>query len=176
MLTKEQRRANALKAWDTMRSKGYIKGKKPAAEVDAAVEKAKEAASELIETAEDKSARFSLERDLQAALRKNIEQLEAGLTIIDGGKEKIGASGRTDILAMDANNKTVVIELKVGTANQEVIGQILSYMGDMMAQTGESVRGIIIAQDFDNKTVAASKPVSSIELRKYGFSFSFKKI
>ena len=176
MLTTEQRRAGALKAWETMRAKGYIKGKKPAAELEAAVAKAKETASEIMETAEDKNTRFGLERDLQIALRENIEQLEAGLTIIDGGREKTGSSGRMDILAMDADKKTVVIELKVGTANQEVIGQILAYMGDLMAETKEPVRGIIVAHDFDSKVIAASKPVPNIELRKYGFNFSFKKV
>jgi DNA-binding CsgD family transcriptional regulator len=31
---------------------------------------------------------FGLERDLQSALRNNIDQLEAGLKIADGGKEQ----------------------------------------------------------------------------------------
>jgi RecB family endonuclease NucS len=109
-------------------------------------------------------------------LRDNIEQLESGLIIIDGGKEKISASGRTDILALDANKKNVVIELKVGPADRDVIAQILSYMGDLQEETGDSVRGIVIARAFTARAIAASKPVPSIELRKYGFNFSFKKV
>jgi RecB family endonuclease NucS len=123
---------------------------------------------------EDVSA--SLERDLQAALRSNIEQLENGLAISDGGKEKIGPSGRIDILAIDARKQIVVIELKVGTAEHEVISQILSYMGDLQAEIGRPVRGIVIARDFTARAVAASRPVPSIELRKYGFNFSFKNV
>ena len=77
---------------------------------------------------------------------------------------------------MDANKRTVVIELKVGTASHDVFGQIQSYMGDLIAEAGEPVRGIIIAHDFDSKAIAASKPVPGIELRKYRFNFSFKKV
>jgi endonuclease len=164
--------ARAKKAWETIRKKKAQKQ----AEAGVVIEKATKAASELLETKEAHEAQVSLERDLQAALRENIEQLELGLVVIDGGKEKIIASGRTDILAIDANKKNVVIELKVGTADREVIGQILSYMGDLQAETGDSVRGIVIAHNFTSRAIAASKPVPSIELRKYGFSFSFKKV
>jgi len=38
-------------------------------------------------------ARFRLERDLQKALRSNIQQLEAGLKIIDGGSEQSVGDG-----------------------------------------------------------------------------------
>jgi len=69
-----------------------------------------------------------------------------------------------------------VIELKAGTADREAIAQILSYMGDLQAETGDSVRGIVIARDFTPRAIAASTPVPNIELRKYGFNFSFKKV
>jgi RecB family endonuclease NucS len=163
--------ARAKKAWETIRRKQAQRQ----AEAGAVIAKASKAASEILRTEEAQKARISLERDLQAALRENIEQLEPGLVIIDGGKEKTSPSGRTDILAMDANKRTVVIELKVGTASHDVFGQIQSYMGDLMAETGEPVRGIIIAHDFDSKAIAASKPIPSIELRKYAFNFIFKK-
>ncbi|MGH9865237.1 MAG: endonuclease NucS domain-containing protein, partial [Candidatus Acidiferrales bacterium] len=78
--------------------------------------------------------------------------------------------------AMDRNERVVVIELKLGTASQDVLGQIQSYMGDLMVETGKSVRGIIIAHDFEKRAIAASKPVPNIELRKYGFNFSFTKV
>jgi RecB family endonuclease NucS len=164
--------ARAKKAWETIRKKKAQKQ----AEAEAVMEKATKAASEIFETKEAHEAQISLERDLQAALRQNIEQLESGLAIIDGGKEKVSASGRTDILAMDASKKNVVIELKVGTADRDVIAQILSYMGDLQALTGDSVRGIVIAHDFTARAIAASRPVPSIELQKYGFSFSFRKV
>jgi endonuclease len=173
----ERQRKAAFKAWETIRRKAAEKAKaKGGASEIAGIAEAKETASEIVETADAKETKFSLERDLQAALRVNIDQLESGLTVNDGGKEKISASGRTDILAIDANGKSVVIELKAGTADREVIAQILSYMGDLQMETGNQVRGIIIAHDFTIRAIAASKPVPSIELRKYGFNFTFQKV
>ena len=69
--------------------------------------------------------KFALERDLQEALRTNIRQLEAEMKVIDGGKEKTLASDRIDITAEDKQGRTVVIELKAGTADHDAIGQIL---------------------------------------------------
>jgi len=172
-----QRKA-AYKVWETIRRKAAekVKVKGGASEIAEIVE-AKIKASEIVETADAKEAKFSLERDLQVALRANIEQLESGLTINDGGKEKVGLSrGRTDILAIDANKRTVVIELKAVTADCDAIAQILQYMGDLQVEIGASVRGIVIAPDFTARASAPSKPVPSIELRKYGFTFSFKKV
>ena len=76
-----------------------------------------------------KAMTFGLERDLQMALRANIEQLEPALTITDGGSERIVESGRIDITARDKDGCTVVIELKTGVADRDAVGQIRSYMG-----------------------------------------------
>jgi Endonuclease NucS len=117
---------------------------------------------------------FGLERDLQEALRSHIDQLEAGLKVIDGGKERILDVGRIDITAEDAQGRTVVIELKAGTADREVIGQILSYMGNL--SNGKTVRGILIAGSFPQRAIAAARAVPNLELRKYGFSFTFETV
>src|SRR4051812_39238422 len=61
--------------------------------------------------------KFGLERDLQSALRKNIADLEPGLSIIDDGKERKVASGFIDITARAKDGATVVIELKAGPAD-----------------------------------------------------------
>jgi hypothetical protein len=91
---------------------------------------------------------FSLERDLQNALRANIDQLESGLTIMDGGNERKVASGFIDITARDQTGATVVIELKkAGVSDRDAVGQILGYMGDLMEST-RSVRGILVAGEF----------------------------
>ena len=61
---------------------------------------------------------FGLERDLQTALRSNIQQLESGLQVADGGKERTCDAGRIDITARDAQGLTVVIELRRGSRDQ----------------------------------------------------------
>lgn len=118
--------------------------------------------------------RFSLERDMQAALRKEIAQLEAGLTIADDGAERSVDSGFIDITARDASGATVVIELKAGVAGQRAIAQILSYMGDVtIEEEGKKVRGILVASDFDAKAKAAARMVPNLLLRKYAVRFMF---
>ena len=119
------------------------------------------------------SAGFSLERDLQSALRRNIQELEQGLTIIDGGQERRVESGRIDITASDTNNKTVVIELKAGAADRNAIGQIAAYMGDLGAEV-TNVRGILVAGDFRANAIAAAMVISNLKLVKYGVQFTFK--
>ena len=120
-------------------------------------------------------ATFGLERDLQLALRKHIDQLEGGLKIVDNGKEQTVESGRIDITAEDSSGTTVVIELKAGPANRDTIGQVLGYMGDLMT-TKKSVRGILVAGEFPAGTMAAARAVPNLRLKKYSFRFSFESV
>ena len=116
---------------------------------------------------------IGLERDLQAALRGCIEELESGLHITDGGNERSVASGFIDITAKDRNGKIVVIELKAGTARREAIGQVLSYMGDVAEEESAEVRGILVAGEFDDKARAAARVVPGLSLRRYRVKFEF---
>src|ERR1019366_7919 len=117
------------------------------------------------------AGKFGLENDLQEALRANIGQLEAEMKVIDGGKEKAVAAGRIDITAEDKQGNTVVIEIKAGTADYKAIGQLLSYMGDLMTDgNGKQVRGILVAGEF------SPRAVPGIALRQYAFQFSFQAV
>jgi Endonuclease NucS C-terminal domain len=109
---------------------------------------------------EEIGQRIGLERDMQAALRVDISQLEPGLIIIDEGAERSVDSGLIDITARDASGAIVVIELKAGPAGQRAVAQILSYMGDVAAEEeSQVVRGILVASDFDAKAKAAARMV-----------------
>ena len=118
--------------------------------------------------------RMGLERDLQIALRSKIEQLEAGLPVIDDGAERSVDSGRIDITARDSPGTTVVIEFKTGVAGQKAVAQILSYMGDVSEEDG-GVRGILVASGFDAKAKTASRMVPALILRKYDVRFEFSE-
>ena len=118
-----------------------------------------------------------LERDMQAALRGAIGDLEPGLEIIDDGAERSVASGFIDITAKDTEGVIVVIELKTGTARQRAIAQILTYMGDIAdEEPGENVRGILVAGDFDKKACAAARVVPTLSLRSYRVRFEFMTV
>lgn len=115
---------------------------------------------------------FGLERDLQSALRANLDQLERGLRVSDGGKERTVESGRIDITAEDDEGRTVVIELKVGQADLDAVGQVMAYMGDLtVAET--PVRGILVAAGFTPRALSAASLVPNLELKKYAFRFTF---
>jgi len=64
-------------------------------------------------------------------------------------RSRFSSSGRRiDILAVDGDGALVVIELKVSRGHDQVIGQILWYLGWIkanLAEEGQGVRGIIIA-------------------------------
>ena len=119
---------------------------------------------------------FGLERDLEAWLRRNISDLENGsVSIIDDGRQRKVPSGFIDIMARDRNGTAVVIELKAGAADRDAVGQILAYMGDMMA-TEKSVRGVLIAGDFTSRAIAAARAARNVQLIRYGIRFSFASV
>jgi len=128
---------------------------------------------ELIQATE---ATFGLERDLQVALRSNIQQLEDGLVIIDNGKEYATDAGRVDILARDRGDAIVVIELKAGTAAPEALTQLLAYMGTVRKQEGQAVRGILVAGDFHPRVIFAARAVPNVKLCRYRFKFTFEAV
>lgn len=131
------------------------------------------------ETKETDELTFDLERNLQKALRANIEQLETKLKIIDGGKQQRvdygdGKWGLIDITAEDENGATVVIELKRSEAGRRAVGQILGYMG-CLSKDKKLVRGILVAEGFSPQAIAAASVVhEKLQLRKYSFNFAFK--
>ncbi len=131
--------------------------------------------ADLEEVLNERGQLVGLERDLQAALRLSIEQLEPGLEIIDDGAERSVSSGFIDITARDANGSIVVIELKTGTARQKAVAQVLSYMGDVADEEPDAdVRGILVAGYFDSKTRAAARIVPTLSLWAYRMNFEFK--
>jgi endonuclease len=101
-----------------------------------------------------------------------IGDLEPGLSIIDAGNERRVPSGFIDTAAEDRDGATVAIELKAGTADRDAVGQILSYMGDLM-EGAASVRGILVAGDFTPRAVAAARAAPNVCLVRYAFRFSF---
>lgn len=118
---------------------------------------------------------FSFEKDLQEFISMNIGSIEDGLSLID--REYNTEIGKIDILAKDKQNNFVVIELKVGTAKREVLGQILSYMAAITQEKGTyDVRGIIIANDFDQGLKLAASQTPNIKLIKYRVRFDFEEV
>ena len=126
---------------------------------------------------EEGRQRARLDRDMQAALRADISQLEPGLQIIDGGAERVVESGSIPITARDATGAIVVIDLKPGTVGRRGVAQVLSYMGDIAADEPDArVRGILVAAEFENNGRAAARIAPGLSLRAYALKFEFFSI
>lgn len=126
---------------------------------------------ELIEEAVGRT--FALEKDLQSALRANLGDLEAGLVVEDGGNERKVEAGFIDILARDKAGILTVIELKAEVSRPDAVTQILAYMGCIAAETGESVRGILVASDHHPRVAHAARAIPNLTLKKYRFKYEF---
>ena len=130
------------------------------------------------------SRKFAIERDLQGYLAKNLGLLEAGLKLYedeDGaftGVEFPAGQRRIDILAVGADGAYVVIETKVSRAYDQVVGQVLRYMGWIKQNlAGEApVRGIIVASEISEDLILATSSIEHIRLTEYQISFSLRAI
>jgi RecB family endonuclease NucS len=116
-----------------------------------------------------------LERDLQAALRTDIERLERGLRLADADSEHSTLAGRDAVTAVGADGATVVIVLKVGTALPKELTQLLAAMSTAAGQ-GRPVRGLLIARDFHPRTVRAARAAADVQLRRYSYRLAFEAV
>ena len=133
------------------------------------------------ETVEDPSA-FALEEHLEDFLVQNWPQTELGkeFDIYEEDGEKTGQqyptdTGPMDILAISKDKKRLlVVELKKGRASDAVVGQTLRYMGyvqEELAEKDQSVHGIIIALEDDQRIRRALAMVPNIRFYRYQISF-----
>jgi hypothetical protein len=100
---------------------------------------------------------------------------EAGITGVE-----FPAGGRViDILAVDAQNSLVVIELKVSKEYDRVIGQLLRYVAwvaENLAEPTQKVRGVIISREISGDLSMARSRVPDVELYEYDLSVTLKKV
>src|SRR3954447_4406423 len=133
------------------------------------------AAEGLAEVETARNLKFGLERDMQQALRTNIDQLDPKLSVVDNGKERQVEAGFIDILAEDDQGSLVVIELKAGEAPDASITQLLSYIGSLATETPTPIRGVLIARAFSPRVKLAAR-AAGIQLVEYGFNFTFSAV
>ena len=112
----------------------------------------------------------SLERGLRDFLAENPDLIEKGLSVV--GKEyDISGAGRVDLVCKDKRGNYVVIETKKGRESDQVVGQILRYIGGLKKE-GKRTRGIIIVNEQDDKLDFAIEAVKDfIKLKYYKVRF-----
>ncbi|TKW74858.1 MAG: DUF1016 domain-containing protein [Bradyrhizobium icense] len=129
---------------------------------------------------------FVLEKYLEEFIVTNFGTIFQGALKIyqdaegNDGQQYTTDIGYVDILAVEPrSNSFVVIELKKGRPSDQVIGQVLRYMGwvqEKLCVDGQSVKGLVICQQRDEKLVYALKMVKNIDVRYYAVSFSLREV
>jgi restriction system protein len=125
---------------------------------------------------------FVMEKHLEDFLVTNWSQTELGKSYDiyeeDGelvGQQYLTDTGPLDVLAISKDRKQLlVVELKKGKASDAVVGQTLRYMGyvqEELAEEGQSVRGVIIALEDDQRIRRALMMAPNIEFYRYQISF-----
>lgn len=129
---------------------------------------------------------FAMEKHLEDFLIKNWKSTPLGkkYDIYEEEGELIGQqypsdTGPIDILAISKDRKTLlVIELKKGRASDVVVGQIQRYMGyikEEVAESNQTVSGVIIGLDSDTRLKRALSVTNNIEFYKYQIDFKLVK-
>jgi restriction system protein len=124
---------------------------------------------------------FQMEKQLEDFLVHNWRSTPLGreydIHKVDGigGQQFHTDTGPMDILAISKDRtRLLVIELKRGRASDVVVGQIQRYMGfvqDVMLEQGQTVEGLIIAQDDDKKIRRALSVAQNIRFMRYRVEF-----
>lgn len=91
------------------------------------------------------------------------------------GRQYPSDTGPMDILAISKDRtRLLVVELNRGRASDAVVGQIQRYMGFVhteLLEPGQSVEGVIIAQEDDLRIQRALSMTSNIRFMKYRVEF-----
>ena len=121
---------------------------------------------------------LTIVRNLRKNLRKDLSQLEPGLKIFtEEGFDNLMAGTQIDIFAKDVTDNLVVIKLKGDVSQISTLNQIISSMASIKNELGErSVRGVIVAKDFDNEVLLASRKVPNVSLVKYRMKYDFETV
>jgi restriction system protein len=133
---------------------------------------------------EDPNA-FVLEKYLEDFIVTNFATIFRNeLRIYEDGEGNDGQQYSTDIGPIDILAQTrsgdsfVVIELKKGRPSDQVVGQVLRYMGWVkknLCSKGEAVRGLVICSEPDPKLSYALEMTNNIDVRYYSVAFKLSE-
>jgi len=109
------------------------------------------------------------EKNLEDFVVQQLDVIETGLRLVQ--RQLITRAGRLDLLCQDALGNYVVVELKKSQGTDQVVGQILRYMGWVKEKYPKSnVRGIVIVGKKDDALKYAIKAAPNIEAKEFKLS------
>jgi hypothetical protein len=123
-----------------------------------------------------------LEIHLQDYIFRNWKAIFPDLALFQGaeGREfrtQDPSVGIIDFLCTDKKGDFVVIETKRETPDRQAIGQVLGYMGwarQRLCTKGQSVRGILIANEVSDQLKLAAAVIPDLALYCYEISFNVR--
>jgi hypothetical protein len=124
---------------------------------------------------------FTYERDLKYSMVTQVEELFPGYKIF--GKQNEGieypiGGRRIDLLLENIVEKELlIIELKAGAADYNVLAQISNYYGLLSKEfPNKKIKGIIIAGEIDESLINACSITEKIGVMKYQMKLTLEKI
>jgi hypothetical protein len=106
------------------------------------------------------------ERNLEDFMLEQLDVIEPGLRLVS--RQLSTPAGRLDLLCKDANGHYVVVELKRGQTADQVLGQVLRYMGWVIdAHHTEQVRGIVVVGKKDQALSYALMAAPNVRVKEF---------
>ena len=95
-----------------------------------------------------------------------MDEIEPGLNLLE--RQLSTPAGRLDLLCKDREEQYVVVELKREQGTDQVVGQILRYMGWVKDHyRTDKFRGIIVVGSKDQALSYAIKAVSNVQVKEF---------
>jgi len=141
--------------------------------------------SEETDSASDPNV-FVLEKYLEEFIVANFQQIFRGTARIyvddegNSGQQYSTDIGPIDILAFEpSKNSFLVIELKKGRPSDQVVGQVLRYMGWVqkhICKSGQTVRGLVVCKEADPKLTYALSMTDNVQVQYYRVDFKLSGV
>jgi len=110
---------------------------------------------------------------IQQYLVFNFKDMDKRLISVE--REYSTSVGFVDLFGKDAEDNFVIIEVKIGTANDSSVGQLIGYMNAIRSKEKKKVRGILVAEDFTERVKEAVKS-DDIKLVEFKTKLEFNSI